>query len=315
MTRIDLKDKRILAMLDKNSRMPLTEIAKRVGLNKDVVRYRIEKLEKEKVILGYYTLIDTHKLGYLTIRIYFELIDMNEETEKKLIEFLDKKFNSGQIFRIDGEYQLGIITWEKSIYQLENKLKLLKKEFGDFIEKYEISIFIELHNYSRKYLPNKAYENLILKETNLVEIDKIDTNILKALSGNARITSVELSKKLNIPQRTVIYRIRSLEKKKMILGYRINLNISSLGYENYFLEIYTHKQQNIKEIENFALKNKNCIGIDYVLHGADIEIETEFPQKYELLDFLMEIKNRFKYIKKIKYWSTLNYIKINYFPD
>src|SRR3989344_6498117 len=163
MTRIDLKDKRILAMLDKNSRMPLTEIAKKVGLNKDVVRYRIEKLEKEKVILGYYTLIDTHKLGYLTIRIYFELIDMNEETEKKLIEFLDKKFNSGQIFRIDGEYQLGIITWEKSIYQLENKLKLLKKEFGDFIEKYEISIFIELHNYSRKYLPNKDYENLILK--------------------------------------------------------------------------------------------------------------------------------------------------------
>ena len=50
--------------------MPLTEIAKKVGLNKDVVRYRIEKLEKEKVILGYYALIDTHKLGYLTIRIY-----------------------------------------------------------------------------------------------------------------------------------------------------------------------------------------------------------------------------------------------------
>jgi len=37
--------------------------------------------------------------------------------------------------------------------------------------------------------------------------------------------------------------------------------------------------------------------------------------KKDLLDFIDELKTKFKSIKKIKYCSTLEYHKINYFPD
>lgn len=320
--RLDLKDKRLITLLDKNARMPITEIAKRTRLNKDVVRYRMNKLEKEGVIKGYYALIDMHKLGYLTIRIYFDLVNINENLEKSFINFLAKEFNAGQIFRIDGEYQFGILIWEKSIYELESKLKNLRRNFGDNIERYNITIFTELHNYNRRHLSLETKNSelllkrtdLVLKRTDLVEIDDLDKKILRDLSKNARITSVDLAEKLDAPQRTIFYRIRNLEKKKIILGYKINLDISSLDYENYFLEIYTGAKQNIKDIENFASSNKNCIGVDYVLHGADIEIETEFQNKKALLKFITKLRNVFKNIKKITYWSTLNYEQINFFP-
>ena len=59
MVKIDLKDRKILYELDLNSRQSLTAIGKKVGLKKDVVSYRIKKLEDEGIIKNYYAFIDT----------------------------------------------------------------------------------------------------------------------------------------------------------------------------------------------------------------------------------------------------------------
>ena len=50
MIKIDLKDRKILYQLDLNSRQSLTQIGKNVGLKKDVVSYRIKRLQDEGVI-------------------------------------------------------------------------------------------------------------------------------------------------------------------------------------------------------------------------------------------------------------------------
>lgn len=311
---LDSKDKQILSMLDNNARIPITVLAKKTHLNKDVVRYRINKLEGEKTIVGYYTIIDIHKLGYFTARVYFDLINVDEKLEMEFIKFLDKQWKAGQIFRIDGQYQIGILSWEKSLYDLEKKLRLLRSTFGNTIGEYRLSIFTQLHHYSRKYLPFGSKNSIVIKEANLQERDEIDISILSLLSENARMNSVDIAKKLNLPQRTVFFRIKNLEKNKIILGYRTNINIASLGYENYFLELYANKGQNLKEIESYIQQHVSSVGIDYVLDGADIEIEIECEGRQALLLFLKELKNRFKSIRKIRYWSTLEYLKIRYFP-
>src|SRR3989344_3406463 len=95
--KIDIKDKKILALLDRNARISITQIAKKARLNKDVVRYRINNLEKSKIITSYYTIISANRLGYAAYRIYFDFINLNPELEKKLIIYLNKKFKAGQI--------------------------------------------------------------------------------------------------------------------------------------------------------------------------------------------------------------------------
>ncbi|MBI2106468.1 Lrp/AsnC family transcriptional regulator [Candidatus Woesearchaeota archaeon] len=311
---MDTKDKKILSLLDRNARTSIIQIAKKTRLNKDVVRYRINNLEKEKVIQGYYTIIDSQKLGLITFRIYLDFINLAQESEKKLISYLDKEFKAGQIFTIDGPYQLGVITLEESIYKLEVKIQNLKKQFGDYINNLEISIFTKLNHYFKKSLPLSTNEIIPLKQEEKIKVDDLDLKILKELSKNSRASYLELSKRLQIPQRTLAYRIKNLEKNKIILAYRADIDISRLGYENYFIEIYTGSKQNLKLIEGFAHLSKNCIYSDFVLPGADIELEMEFRNKQELLDFINELKEKFHFIKKIRYWSTLQYIKVNYLP-
>ncbi len=57
MIKIDLKDRKILYQLDLNSRQSLTQIGKNVGLKKDVVSYRIKRLQDEGVIKNFWTVV------------------------------------------------------------------------------------------------------------------------------------------------------------------------------------------------------------------------------------------------------------------
>ena len=56
--KLDLKDRKILYELDSNARQSNSEIAKKVGLNKNTVNYKINRMTEEGIIAGYYTVID-----------------------------------------------------------------------------------------------------------------------------------------------------------------------------------------------------------------------------------------------------------------
>jgi len=55
---LDVIDRKILAYLQEDARVTLTEMAKRLYITRNAVRYRIELLEKEGLIDGYTALIN-----------------------------------------------------------------------------------------------------------------------------------------------------------------------------------------------------------------------------------------------------------------
>ena len=62
--KLDAIDKQIIFELDRNARIPETKLAKKVNRSKESVRYRIKKLQEEKILLGYRTWFDPSKLGF-----------------------------------------------------------------------------------------------------------------------------------------------------------------------------------------------------------------------------------------------------------
>ena len=83
---LDAKNLAILRILDQDVRSSFTEIGKRARLSKEVVQYRIKKLEEEKIITGYWTFIK-----YLTGAVYKVLIknrNLAGEKKKEFIEFV-----------------------------------------------------------------------------------------------------------------------------------------------------------------------------------------------------------------------------------
>lgn len=69
---LDAIDRRILSELVANARLPVTELARRVGLSKTPVALRIRRMEEMGLITGYRAILSPLKLG-LTHVTYVEV--------------------------------------------------------------------------------------------------------------------------------------------------------------------------------------------------------------------------------------------------
>ena len=87
---MDKKDGKMLYYLTENSRMPITQLAKKTGLSVQSAKYRLDNLFERKVITKATAVINFHKLGYYTYRIYLRLqkaSPKDEEMHEAGVEF------------------------------------------------------------------------------------------------------------------------------------------------------------------------------------------------------------------------------------
>jgi DNA-binding Lrp family transcriptional regulator len=62
--RIDAVDRQIVALLRENARRSFKDIGERVNLSAPAVKRRVDRLEREGVILGYTAVVDNHAFGW-----------------------------------------------------------------------------------------------------------------------------------------------------------------------------------------------------------------------------------------------------------
>ncbi len=312
---MDKLDTKILQVLDWKGREHLNQIAKAVHSNKDVVAYRIKKLEEQGIIIRYFPILDMSKLGYYTSRLYFDLEEMNPQQENEFVSFLDKDINAGLIFRMDYPYRYGIVIWTKSIYDVETIILLIKRKCGKQLIQYTHALFCTYSLYPKDYLFGKKFHetNYRLEPSTLSTDNEQDYQILRELAQNARLSTMQIARNLNLPQTTISRKIKNLEEKKIILGYRAEINYQKLGYSNYFLEIYLSDNQNLNDIELWANIHKNVVWLQKVIGSCDIEIEVEVKDRLELETLLNELRQKFNNLRKIIFWSQ-EYKKLTFLP-
>lgn len=101
---VNKKDLMILSILQEGARIPVSEIAKKVGLSENGVRYRLEKLEEEGYIRSYVALLNPKKFGKKTFAIF------NMELENKQIKASIRKLAEIEelirIYQTTGQYSI-----------------------------------------------------------------------------------------------------------------------------------------------------------------------------------------------------------------
>src|SRR3989338_2695217 len=105
---MDKKGRKILYELDRNGRASYSQLAKNVGLSQESIRYRVNKLVENSVILKFQTVIDGPKIGINYYKIFFKLRGLTPEKKTKISEFLSKDKNISWLGFIDGQYNLGV---------------------------------------------------------------------------------------------------------------------------------------------------------------------------------------------------------------
>lgn len=82
---LDRTDERLLAELAQDARLPVAELARRVGLSKTPILARLKRLEETGVIRGYRAMLDPVKLGL--DHVAFVEVKLDDTREKALSAF------------------------------------------------------------------------------------------------------------------------------------------------------------------------------------------------------------------------------------
>src|SRR3989338_1712438 len=101
---LDKKDKDLLYLLDIDGRLTYSQLARRTKMSKQLVKYRIERLEGEGFIKGYFPIIDTSKLGYITFRLYLKFRNITPTKKEEIISYLKKQKSVWAFVLISGKW-------------------------------------------------------------------------------------------------------------------------------------------------------------------------------------------------------------------
>lgn len=316
--KLDLYDKRILFELDKDARMPTTKIAKLIKKSKQFVDYRIKKLEQEKVLLGYTTVIDYSKLGYTSIRVYFKFHNITPEQQKKLEEDLIQDKEVWWLVTVEGVWDVGYAMAVKNVLDFYNYWDKIMKKYRKFISKRSIVMYTHIKQYPKSYIiekDNTSEGTLVGASKEEVKISDLDKKLLKLISDKARLPLFEMASKLKTSHQVIRNHLRKLESLGIIQGYRALIDVSFLGYRYYKSYISLVKTDKLKDLESFCARHPNILNINRTIGGRDFEIELQAKSFEEFEMIMNEIRINFDdMIDEYEFVIAREEKKMTYFP-
>jgi len=323
MPEIDLKDRKILYQLDLNCRQSNNQIGRKVGLSKEVVNYRIKRMQRLGIIRCFWTAINSLKLGYYAFRIYINFLDVSPEIKNEIIKYFKNYKNVWTLQTARGPVDLSAVLWADDIYNFNQFWNKTLDSYGNYFEKYAVSILTQVNCLKRTYLISDGYNkedrdfytiNCIGQPSN---IDKLDYHLLNEIANNARISLIELSKKLNSSSQTINYRIKNLIKKGIILAFRVDVDISKLGLQNSMIDIYLKDHTKGKKIEEYLKGNPYVENImDMTIGWCDLNFELLVKNFNSLTKIIDEIDKKFPgAIRKTNFWMGTEVHKERWMPE
>jgi len=311
MEKLDLKDRKILYELDIDSRQSFSQLGKKVGLHKDVVAYRVKKLQEKGIIKNFYLDINGYKFGYNKIKFYYNFQFITPEIKQEIIDYLVKSPYTDVVHSAEGQYDLVVICEVENIPNFYNIWNGVINRYRDYFSNQILCIHNNLTEYKRDFLLDEKIDN---KEDRIIfvedssdekaDIDDLDKKILELLAPNSRIKTIDIAEKLNSTVNTINSRIKKLVKTGVIQRYTISIDWPKIGYQWYKADIILKDLDKRQKIVDYIENNPNLIHRIASLGYVDLELTFALNNANQLHQIIENLSLKFpESIKNYKYFS------------
>ena len=294
--KVDKIDRKILAEVDKNCRIPTSAISRIVKKSRQAVEYRIAQMVKKGIITSFNTAFNPHKIGYKLYKIYLKIRNIPEE-KQKLFEYLK---SSGIVYwmgECSGRWDLVFGVFLKNDYEFfDMKNDLLSRFQKIIVEEYGDSL-LDVKQYSKMYFTNEITPPTMFAGEIVQNIlDEIDYAILGKVVNDARISINDLAKEVESTPAIVRGKLRRLEQKGVIIQYRIGIDLNKLGLELYKIILKIDKYT--KEDERKLLEYMSGLpNIHYFIRNLwQIEPEIVVNNYQEYYELVENLKKEFPFV-------------------
>ena len=318
--KLDDLDKTLLSALDFGPRSGVKPLVESLGRSQQVLDYRLRNLQKRGFVLGFYPVIDTYRLGYRYCRLFVQLSDLSPRQIKSIKSFVSKRSEVLWCYRMEGEYNLVLVFWTRSLQEFEYIS-------NDFLSLVGASVLAVNQNqvYRLEHFPiaqvllGEPHKPVVLSESSeTIEIDSLDRDVLRALSADSRQSFSMLAKRCKTSDKVVAYRISRLEERAIIRGYRPLIAWGAAGYLFFklFIQLDHSKPQIVEKMYTYLGSTPELL---YVVRGVgapgeiDVEVAVKgYPELFALID---RLRDKFPgAIRSLHHYHFTECLKVNYFP-
>ncbi len=318
--KLDLKDIKILYELGIDGRQSISKLAKKVQLSKQGVKYKLDKLSKEGVIEGHLAVIDLYRLGYVLHRVFFRFQYTSTEKMKEIIAFAKSHPNISTVQTFFGSWDMAVIISAKNVFEFNKVLREFYEKFETLLKGEMITILTDIYRFRHTYA-EQNYEGAsalhIGGELGEEKIDEFDEKILQLLGNNGRIPIFEIARKLDVSDKKVVYRIKKLIERKILLGFSVILNKDKLGLEQYkiFITLKNTSLGKEKTLIDHCKTSKKIIQLTRVLGRNAVEIDAVVQNKSEAQALIEDLQKTFSDLISNTLTSVVvSERQINYLP-
>jgi DNA-binding Lrp family transcriptional regulator len=153
---LDKLDKDIIQNISTNARIDNTQLGKVLGVSRNTVKKRIDKLIKEKVILGFRTFTNLQNIGYQSNMLFLQINKMDRERETELGLFLRMLPQVTFVVKHIEKWKVGMEVETKTAREFQDILLDIRSKFSDIISDYDT--FPLLKDHVVNYFPRGVLE-------------------------------------------------------------------------------------------------------------------------------------------------------------
>ena len=320
---LDVKDRKILAELDIDARQSNSQIGKKVGLSKEVVKYRIDRQIENGIILRFHTIINYFKLGIIKFKLYLRLTNVNKEKLEEIGQYFYKHNKTEWVAITTGRWDIIVGFLVHNVNEFDDEVQIVLNKFSNCIQEKAVTTTIYLAHHTREFLrsgTNKEISRIVYHTTKdkQEKIDIIDEEIIKIITNNARIPITEIAKKLKTTPRIVQYRLKELERKKIILAYKVHLEPKSMNriFCKAIIYLTNTTQNKLNSFMNYASSLQGAIWPQRVMGNWDFELDFELESYDKFQDIILDLKEKFPdIIKNHEFCIVSKEFKLDLFPN
>ena len=150
----------------------------------------------------------------------------------------------------------------------------------------------------------------------VVKIDDLEYQILKLISQDARIPTIDLANKLKTTAVTINNKIKKMKELGIIKAFRVNINLSKLGYHMNKADVILKDYSKLPEIIKYVENNPSLDEVIQSIGYADLELIFILKDANQLHEIMKDLSIKFPdTIKNYIYFSSINTHKWSWVPE
>ncbi|MFH2021472.1 MAG: Lrp/AsnC family transcriptional regulator [archaeon] len=320
--KLDIKDKKILKELFRDGRIPFSLVAKKVGMSKEVVNYRVNKMLERGLLLGFNSVYDVKRIGWKIYMVYLKLKSIDNKREQEIINTLKSHKNVAWVIKCIGYYDIIIKIFARESHEYNHTIKEIESLIGLSLSDYDSDAAEREHPVQIPFLyaPVNPDRHEDIRKEGDFKISNIDISILEELAHDARMPLSDMASKLSVSRDLLKYHLKKLEEELIILKYRPSAwsGSKSLGFSWYLISLKLRQLETEKQMTLFSyIANHPNVTYFYELTGEhDFGFEIRIKTGDELNDVMMQIRSILgEDLKSHILNLILKEYKYTYFPD